>query len=346
MVKAIFDPDAPQNGASLRPIDIELPEGRLANPRFPAAVSLRHLAVQRLTDILFRAFGELYPDLDGGGSFVGFSSLAAACRHPRLGNQVVIQDDLGGGMGAHAGGDGLDAVDVYLGNVQILPAEMCELQYPVRIVATELVPDSGGAGGFRGGLGIRRVYEFLDDADGVFYTEQTRTVRAARRHGGPPGTAARLAVERADGEVEISKQRLTVRPGDRLVVVTGGGGGFGDPRERDQAACAGGSPGGADRRRGGGSRLRAAARGASSRGNRGRAMSTETIGHGGTPVADPAAASGATAHLARNELGPVSIALFVVAAAARAQRDGGRRPAGDPARRPGGTGRLPDRCAC
>ena len=238
VVKALFHPDAPQNGAVLRTVDVHLPEGSLANPRFPAAVSLRHLAVQRLTDTLIRAFSGLYPDLEVGGSFIGFSSLAAACRHPRLGNPVVIQDDLGGGMGGHAGGDGLSAVDVYLGNVQQLPAEMCEQQYPVRITETGLVRDSGGAGRFRGGLGIRRVYEFLDDADGVFYSEQTLERFAPQGvHGGRAGTAARLVLERADGtEVEITKRRLTVGPGDRLVVVTGGGGGFGDPRERDQAA--------------------------------------------------------------------------------------------------------------
>jgi len=238
VVKALFLPDAPQNGAVLRTVDIVLPEGSLANPRFPAAVSLRHLAVQRLADTLIRAFSGLYPDLEVGGSFIGFSSLAAACRHPRLGNPVVIQDDLGGGMGGHAGGDGLSAVDVYLGNVQQLPAEMCEQQYPVRITETELVRDSGGPGRFRGGLGIRRVYEFLDEADGVFYSEQTLERFAPHGvHGGHAGTAARLVIERADGtEVEVTKRRLTVGPGDRLVVVTGGGGGFGDPRERDRAA--------------------------------------------------------------------------------------------------------------
>ena len=144
-VKAVFDPSAPHNGGPFRAIDVLLPEGSLANPRFPAAVSLRHLPALRLADVLVRAFGELYPDLATAGTFVGFSSMAAACRHPRLGHEVVIQDDLGGGLGAHAAGDGLDAVDVYLGNIQLLPAEVCEVQYPVRIVATELVADSGGA---------------------------------------------------------------------------------------------------------------------------------------------------------------------------------------------------------
>jgi N-methylhydantoinase B len=237
-VKAMFDPDGPQNGGAMRAVDIVLPEGSLVNPRFPAAVSLRHLGVQRMADTIIRGLGDLYPDLATAGAFVGFSSLAAACRHPRVGNEVIMQDDLGGGMGGHPRGDGLDAVDVYLSNVQMLPAEVCELQYPIRIVATELVPDSGGPGEFRGGLALRRIYEFLDDADGVFYTEQAREQFAPRGiHGGLPGTAARLLVERADGSCfEITKQRVTMRAGDRLVTTTGGGGGYGDPARRDRKA--------------------------------------------------------------------------------------------------------------
>jgi N-methylhydantoinase B len=181
----------------------------------------------------------MFPDLAIAGTFVGFSSLAASCRHPRLGNVAVIQDDLGGGMGGHARGDGLDAVDVYLGNVQILPAEICEQQFTVRIVSTELVPDSGGPGEFRGGLGIRRVYEFLEDADdGVYYTEQAREQFAPQGiQGGLSGTAASLVVERTDGSRrEITKERLAMRAGDRLIVTTGGGGGYGDPIRRDRRA--------------------------------------------------------------------------------------------------------------
>jgi N-methylhydantoinase B len=237
-VKAIFDPDAPQSSAAFRRIDVELPKGSMANPDFPAAVSLRHLAVQRLADTLIQAFGKLYPDLEMAGTFVGFTSLAAGCRHPRTGTETVIQDDLGGGMGAHSAGDGLDTVDVFLSNVAMLPAEICELQYPVRIVTTELIPDSAGAGEYRGGLGMRRVYEFLDDADGVFYTEQSRDEFAPRGvRGGLPGTPARLRLERADGSsLDITKTRQLVHRGDRLVVETGAGGGYGDPRKRQRSA--------------------------------------------------------------------------------------------------------------
>ena len=239
-VKATFDPDGTQNGGCARPITAILPEGTLVNPRYPAALSLRHLAAQRITDTLARSFATLYPERGAAGAFVGFSSLAAEGVHPRTGRVAMPQDDLGGGMGGHAGGDGLDAVDTYLGNVGILPAEICELEFPVRVVATELVADSGGPGRHRGGLALRRVYEFLGPCDLVAYSEQTRAAFAAwATAGGEPGTPASVTLIRSTGErVPITKARLDVEDGDRLVLVTGGGGGYGDPRERDPDAVA------------------------------------------------------------------------------------------------------------
>lgn len=239
-VKAVFDPDGTQNGGCARPITTILPEGTLVNPRYPAALSLRHLAALRITDTLLRAFGQLYPGRGAAGAFVGFSSLAAAGPHPRTGELTVPQDDLGGGMGAHPAGDGLDAVDTYLGNVGILPAEICELQFPVRVITTELVVDSGGPGRYRGGLAMRRIYEFLAPCDLVTYSEQTRPAFAAwGTDGGGNGQPASVTLARRTGEqIAITKARLDVEAGDRLILVTGGGGGYGDPRDRDPEALA------------------------------------------------------------------------------------------------------------
>ena len=141
-------------------------------------------------------------------------------------------------MGGHESGDGLDAVDAYLGNVGILPAEICELQYPVRVVGTELVADSGGAGLHRGGLAMRREYEFLAACDMVAYSEQTKAAFGAwGAQGGAQGRSASVTLVRRDGSrIPITKARYDVEAGDRLVLVTGGGGGWGDPRKRDRAA--------------------------------------------------------------------------------------------------------------
>jgi N-methylhydantoinase B len=239
-VKSVFDPEAPQSGAPLRCIDTELPRGSLANPRFPAAVSLRHMAVLRLADTLLNAFGQLYKDRAIAESFVGFSCVTMECLHPRFGTVTVLQDVLGGGTGAHAEGDGLSVVDVHLGNVALLPSEICELEYPVRILRTELASDTGGPGEFRGGLGLRRVYEFLGPSEGIAFSEQARPPFAPQGiAGGLAGTVAKLSLERVNGEtLEFTKARLSLNRGDRLTVVTGGGGGFGDARRRQRSAVA------------------------------------------------------------------------------------------------------------
>lgn len=237
-VKAAFGVGTGQTAGCVRPIRIILPEGSMVNPRFPAAVSLRHLAAQRTADTLILAFSKIYPDIVPAGTFVGFSSLAAECRHPRTGQVVIMSDDLGGGFGGNGGGDGLTAVDTYLSNVGILPAEICERQYPIRIDETVLIPDSAGAGRHRGGLGLRRIYHFLDTCDVVFYTEQTDARFAPwGLEGGRAGRPAVLRLERADGTVvPITKNRMLVGRGDRLVTCTGGGGGYGAPAGRDRDA--------------------------------------------------------------------------------------------------------------
>lgn len=238
--KAAFDPTSDSTGGNFRPIRTILPEGSAVNPKFPGAVSLRHLTEQRVSDTLVRALAQVVPGLEMAGSFVGFSSLAAATRHPRTGLPVVMADDLGGGTGGNRLGDGLDAVDTYLGNVGILPAEVCEREYPIRIRETEFVTDSGGAGRHRGGLGIRRTYEFLDDCQCVFYTEQSNPDFGAWGvEGGHTGKPARLTLVRVDGTtVPVRKMRVDVSRGDRLVTVTGGGGGFGEPELRDRTKVA------------------------------------------------------------------------------------------------------------
>lgn len=232
--KAALDPESVSTGGNFRPIRMILPEGTAINPKFPAAVSLRHLTEQRITDTLVRAFAQVVPGLETAGSFVGFSSLAAATKHPRTGLPVVMADDLGGGVGGNRLGDGLDGVDTYLGNVGILPAEICEREFPIRIRETELLADTGGAGEHRGGLGFRRTYEFLDDCECVFYTEQSMDEFGAWGvNGGLNGKAAHLTLVRADGtETPVRKMRVNVFAGDRLVTLTGGGGGFGDPKKR------------------------------------------------------------------------------------------------------------------
>src|SRR5205807_190773 len=127
----------------------------------PAAVSVRHNTCQRLADTLIRAAAEIWPEKAVGSSSVGFFGMNVGSQSPVDGRASVMSDVVGGGTGAHRAGDGLDGVDTYMSNVGLMPVEVAEAGYRVRILRTELIPGSQGAGEFFGGLGLRREYQIL-----------------------------------------------------------------------------------------------------------------------------------------------------------------------------------------
>jgi N-methylhydantoinase B len=237
-VRAAIGGDTPVNDGFFRPVRIEAPEGSVLNPRFPAAVSVRHLTCQRLADTLLSALGQLMPELVAAGSFVGFFSIMAAGRSPMHGRTVVLQDILGGGTGGRRGLDGMDAVDTHVSNCGLLSVEVCETLYPWRIERTELIADSGGPGRYRGGLGLRRVYRALEAQQTVLYIDQTHPAFAPQGlAGGEAGRPARLRI-RGAGIRAGTKTTLAVAEGSEVVVETAGGGGWGSPAERNAEALA------------------------------------------------------------------------------------------------------------
>jgi N-methylhydantoinase B len=235
-VRAFLGPDVPQNAGLTSRVRVIAPEGSFFNPRFPAALSARHLAVQRLTDVLVEALGDLLPERTVAASHVSFPALVFQAVDPRSGRLTLLADILGGGGGARKGTPGDDGIDPYCSNCAILPAEIAELEYPWRIERTELVEGSGGAGAARGGLGLRRDYRLLADAsDGMYYVEQTTPGFAARgREGGGAGSPGAVWVRRAGSERPEplpGKGYIHLRRGDVLSLVGAGGGGFGAPAD-------------------------------------------------------------------------------------------------------------------
>lgn len=244
LVRTVTDRTIPANEGMLRPVRIVCPEGSVLRPHPPAAVSVRHLTIVRLGDTMVRAAARLWPELAVAGHFVGFFSIMAVGPSPRTGRPVVIQDVVGGGTGAHgprhsaaggavAGGDGLDGVDTHLSNVGLLPAEVCETEYPWRLLRSELIAGSEGRGRWRGGRGLRRVYEVLAAPQAVvLYCEQTDArFRPWGGDGGGDGTPTRLVVRGPSGRrIRVpSKGTMTLQPGATVTIETGGGGGYGPP---------------------------------------------------------------------------------------------------------------------
>jgi N-methylhydantoinase B len=237
VLRAMTNPEMATNDGVLRVLDIICPEGTLLNPSAPAAVSVRHNTAQRVADTLVRATAELWPEHAVASSTVAFFGMNLESRSPRTGRESVMADVVGGGTGANRRGDGLDGVDTYLANVGLMPVEVAESDYSVRILRSELIPGSQGVGMHNGGLGLRRDYEILDRTARVtMYSEQTDQRFAPRgAAGGTNAVASRVTLRGPNSEpVPIpSKVTMVLEPGSVVRIETSGGGGYGDPSLRD-----------------------------------------------------------------------------------------------------------------
>ena len=196
----------------LRPIDIVCPRGNVLNPEPPAAVSVRHNTCQRLADVLIRAFSELWPVRAVASSTVAFAAMNLSSRAPGTGRRSVLSDVLGGGTGAHAAGPGLDGVDTYMANVGLMPVEVAESNYSVRVLRTELIEGSEGRGTHDGGRGIRREYLILDGPEvATYYAEQTNErFRPSGAAGGDDAAPSRVTVFDPDGRPRDLPSKGTV----------------------------------------------------------------------------------------------------------------------------------------
>ncbi|HLB79339.1 MAG TPA: hydantoinase B/oxoprolinase family protein [Dongiaceae bacterium] len=247
-VKCLVAPDIAQNEGCNRPIALKIPHPSILDPARPAAVSVRHLTQQAVADVVLRAMAPLAPGRAAAGCQISFPTFGAGgfddrpAKRGRNGSPYyIISDIVGGGMGGSAAADGLDAIDTHGGNCALLSAEVMETLSPFRVLRTELVKGSGGRGRKRGGLGIRRDYQFLSERCILgAYVQQTRDdTRPWGLDGGGPGGKAALVVNpgAADERALPSKViGLPLRKGDVIRLIGAGGGGWGDPAERDPDA--------------------------------------------------------------------------------------------------------------
>ena len=147
----------------------------------------------------------------------------------------ILDDDGRGGAGARSYADGTDGVQVHMTNTSNLPVEALENEYPLMIERYELVEDSGGAGTWRGGLGLRRVYRPLGHVVN-FSGQGERCVNAPWGvFGGGPGATGRFELRSRDGEVTRIANKpssLQIGPDTSIVVTTAGAGGYGPAGER------------------------------------------------------------------------------------------------------------------
>ena len=233
MRSIIPDKDVPSNDGCNRPLHLSFAEGTVLNPRRPAAVRARMTSAYRAFDAVHDALSKAMPDWVPAQGYNCTTALYV-CQRRAGGGYRVYTDILGGGYGAGRDYDGADAAACILGNCRNTPIESIEqLHDHLRMVGYRIIPDSGGAGQWRGGLGICREIEVLED--GVVLNIYSDRYKFPPRgfDSGRPGDPGSLAVIRGGEPIALTAtSEFVLERGDIIRLTVGGGGGFGDPRLR------------------------------------------------------------------------------------------------------------------
>jgi N-methylhydantoinase B len=235
-LKCVLDPFTPKNEGSFRPFTITAPEGSLLNPRFPAPVNARQITGHLIGCALFGALAPALPR-----QVIADSGSAPTCRavfSGRLpsGQKFSFILFANGGMGARSADDGLSTTP-FPTNATCASIEVMENLAPLLVWRKELLPDSGGPGTWRGGLGQEIVLEVVSrEPLAVSLISDRRDHPALGFFGGHAGSPVRIALN--DGQFIHPKARSTLQPGDRLTIQYAGGGGYGPPNDRSREAVA------------------------------------------------------------------------------------------------------------
>ena len=232
-LRFILDLDIPRNQGSFRALNIVLPKGSLLNPILPAGTGSRGATMGRQMDVIFGAEAQIAPDKVPAGTSQVDTLLNIGGRDKNNKPYILIETHWGG-WGGRSFADGVEFMTVPQLNGSNQPCETNEELYPIRYNQYAFVPDTEGAGKYRGSLGVVREWEFTGDEPAVMQ------LRVDRQRMGPYGLcggqagAPLEAVFNPDREnINVGKITKQIKHGDVIRIMAAGAGGWGDPIERN-----------------------------------------------------------------------------------------------------------------
>jgi N-methylhydantoinase B len=231
-------PDIAYNDGMRDAVRIAYAPRTIVNAEPPGPVSSYQMVNLALADVILEALAQFNPAralAHCGAS----SALSIAWSRGRPGQTTQQYEIAGSAYGGGMGHDGATGPATHLSNLHTTPIEVLESEFPCRITRFDLVPDSAGAGRWRGGLAIQREYELLEDAVVIRRFNKTRFPPKGVA-GGTAGARARFVVRvGTDKEYETpASARVEMFAGERFLLQSAGGGGYGDPKARERAAVA------------------------------------------------------------------------------------------------------------
>src|SRR5256712_7297755 len=239
VIRTLTGDDVPGIHGAFAPITVHAPEGTILNPTFPHPVAGGNVETsQRNADLLYRAFSKAIPDkvpADSGGSMNSIMMGGS-----RMGRNWTFYETIGVGLGARRDADGIDGIQANMTNTMNTPIEEIERSYPLLLKEYELRADSSGPGRHRGGTGIIRSYQALNDNITVTVLADRGRNKPRGLFGGGSGALTEVNLyERARGKTRKTrlsvKVTLVLRKGDVIEIRTAGGGGYGNSEKRGKA---------------------------------------------------------------------------------------------------------------
>jgi N-methylhydantoinase B len=236
--KALTSPDREVNEGSFRALKVILPPGKLLSARRPAPIGGWSLSLPTVLDTIFRALAPALPERVPAAHKGDMGGYAIFGNNPKTGRRYVCQNIIGGGWGGRPFEDGASAsVSMCQGDVKNTPIELQELYYPLLYERHAFRTDSGGAGKYRGGVGVEVTVKALENC---FLSRNTDRIKCPPWGllGGAQGAVNETIIQR-NGNTEVLPGKfshLLVRRGESVTFLTAGGGGYGDPSMRDTAS--------------------------------------------------------------------------------------------------------------
>jgi N-methylhydantoinase B len=235
-IRCVTSPDIPNCEGYMRPVRFKAPEGTILNPVLPAACAARGVMGYRVFDAIMGALAQVVPGrviAAGEGGPTLFSVGGYTDGRPFVLTEVMV-----GSWGARAGKDGVEGISNPAANLSNQPAELIEAELPLEVLRYGMVPDSGGAGEYRGGLAFVREFR-LTAEEAVFTTRADRRDHPPYGFAGaqPGGTSKNVLVSGDGGRTlpTMPMEAIKWRAGDVFRHVSAGGGGYGDAFARDPA---------------------------------------------------------------------------------------------------------------
>ena len=243
-VKSIFDPQAPLNQGSFRPIEVITPPGTIVNVERPAPAGSHGEIRKRVIATMVGALAQMVPDKVAGDLCrTSFHNLIGGF-DPRAGREWVHYEWSAGGNGAFAEDDGPSAIaTIDWGDlVTVQSSEVIETRMPLLVESSRLAVDSGGPGTTRGGLSMQRSLRLLTTDARYSLLSDGAVVPAFGVLGGFSGVPVAAWIERNGRKEDFSTPgKVAGHPlseGDAVIVRSAGGGGYGDPLDRDAGRVA------------------------------------------------------------------------------------------------------------